>query len=78
MLIGMWTASERQITTTLVGSMNVIRAVLPVMREQRSGHVVTISSSAGFAGYHAKRVTTAHTRGAEDWSRQQQRPWRSS
>ena len=28
--------------------------------------------------YHAKRVTTAHTRGADDWSRQQQRPWRSS
>ena len=28
--------------TTLVGPMNVTRAVLPVMRRQRSGHVITI------------------------------------
>ena len=42
---------DRQITTTLIGPMNVARAVLPVVRKQRSGHVVTISSSAGFAGF---------------------------
>jgi NAD(P)-dependent dehydrogenase (short-subunit alcohol dehydrogenase family) len=41
---------DRQFAVSVTGPMNVTRAVLPVMREQRSGHVVTISSLAGFAG----------------------------
>ena len=41
---------ERQFAVSVMGPMNVTRAVLPVMRQQRSGHVVTISSLAGLAG----------------------------
>jgi NAD(P)-dependent dehydrogenase (short-subunit alcohol dehydrogenase family) len=41
---------EGQLTVSLIGPMNVTRAVLPVMRRQGSGHVVAISSLAGLAG----------------------------
>jgi NAD(P)-dependent dehydrogenase (short-subunit alcohol dehydrogenase family) len=58
---------ERQLATSLVGPMNVTRAVLPVMREQRSGHVVTISSSAGFAGFEYGTAYAASKFGVDGW-----------
>jgi NAD(P)-dependent dehydrogenase (short-subunit alcohol dehydrogenase family) len=58
---------ERQLTTTLVGPMNVTRAVLPVMRRQRSGHVITISSSAGLVGFEFGTAYAASKFGVEGW-----------
>ena len=42
-------AFRSQIETTLFGPVNVTRAVLPQLRAQRSGLVMTISSTAGIA-----------------------------
>ena len=42
-------AFRSQIETTLFGPVNVTRAVLPQLRAQRTGLVVTISSTAGIA-----------------------------
>ena len=42
-------AFRSQIETTLFGPVNVTRAVLPQMRAQRAGLVMTISSTAGIA-----------------------------
>lgn len=37
----------QQLKTSLIGPMIVTRAALPVMRNQRSGHIISISSTAG-------------------------------
>ncbi len=58
---------ERQLATSLIGPMNVTRAVLPAMRRRRSGHVVTISSSAGLAGYEYCAAYAASKFGVEGW-----------
>ena len=58
---------DSQITTSLIGPMNVTRAVLPIMRKQRSGHVVTISSTAGFAGFEYGTAYAASKFGVDGW-----------
>jgi NAD(P)-dependent dehydrogenase (short-subunit alcohol dehydrogenase family) len=58
---------ERQLTTNLIGPMNVTRAVLPVMRAQRSGHVVTIGSTAGIVGQEFCSAYAASKFGLEGW-----------
>ena len=42
---------ELQLATSLIGLMDVTRAFLPVMRKQRSGKIISISSSAGLTGF---------------------------
>jgi NAD(P)-dependent dehydrogenase (short-subunit alcohol dehydrogenase family) len=58
---------QRQLAVSLLGPMNVTRAVLPVMRRQRSGHVITISSSAGFAGFEFGSAYAASKFGVDGW-----------
>jgi NAD(P)-dependent dehydrogenase (short-subunit alcohol dehydrogenase family) len=58
---------ERQLTVSLIGPMNVTRAVLPVMRAQRSGHIVTISSLAGLVGFEYNTAYAASKFGVDGW-----------
>jgi len=56
-----------QLETNLFGPVNVTRAVLPVMRAQRRGLVVTISSTAGIAGQAFASAYAAAKFGLEGW-----------
>jgi NAD(P)-dependent dehydrogenase (short-subunit alcohol dehydrogenase family) len=58
---------RHQIETLLFGPMNVTRAVLPVMRKQRFGLVLTISSTAGIAGQMFCTAYAAAKFGIEGW-----------
>jgi NAD(P)-dependent dehydrogenase (short-subunit alcohol dehydrogenase family) len=58
---------RNQIDTLLFGPMNVTRAVLPVMRKQRSGLLLTISSTAGIAGQMFCTAYAAAKFGIEGW-----------
>jgi len=57
----------QQLAASLIGPMNVTRAVLPVMRKQRSGHIISISSSAGLSGFEFGTAYAASKFGLEGW-----------
>jgi NAD(P)-dependent dehydrogenase (short-subunit alcohol dehydrogenase family) len=56
-----------QVETNLFGPVNVTRAVLPVMRAQRAGLVVQISSTAGISGGEFVSAYAASKFGVEGW-----------
>jgi NAD(P)-dependent dehydrogenase (short-subunit alcohol dehydrogenase family) len=56
-----------QVETNLFGSVNVTRAVLSVMRGQRSGLVVQISSTAGITGQEFVSAYAASKFAVEGW-----------
>ena len=58
---------RNQLDTLLFGPMNVTRAVLPVMRKQRSGLLITISSTAGITGQMFCTAYAAAKFGIEGW-----------
>lgn len=63
--------SDRQIRdqfeTNVFGSMNVTRAVLPLMRAQRSGHIFAYSSIAGILAFPGSSVYSASKFAVEGW-----------
>jgi NAD(P)-dependent dehydrogenase (short-subunit alcohol dehydrogenase family) len=59
---------EQQLATGLIGPMNVTRAVLPVMRKQGSGHIISISSGAGLMGFEFNSAYCAAKFGLEGWT----------
>ncbi len=56
-----------QIETLMFGPMNVTRTVLPTMRKQRAGLVLTISSTAGLVGQTFCSAYAAAKFGVEGW-----------
>jgi NAD(P)-dependent dehydrogenase (short-subunit alcohol dehydrogenase family) len=58
---------DMQLMTSLIGPMNVTRAVLPVMRKQRAGKIISISSSAGFGGFEFGSAYAASKFALEGW-----------
>ncbi|HKZ64746.1 MAG TPA: SDR family NAD(P)-dependent oxidoreductase [Chitinophagaceae bacterium] len=58
---------EQQIATNLYGPMNVTKAVLPIMRKNRSGHIISISSIAGLIGTEYTSAYNASKFALEGW-----------
>jgi len=58
---------EAQVRTLLFGTMTVTRATLPIMRAQRAGTIVSISSTAGIVGQQFCSAYAAAKFGIEGW-----------
>ena len=58
---------RQQMETNFFGPLNVTRAILPVMRSQRSGHIITLSSTAGLVGQEFVAAYCASKFALEGW-----------
>lgn len=59
---------RKQIETNVFGTMKITRAILPIMREQASGFVVTVSSTSGIKSVNGGAVYSASKFALEGWS----------
>jgi NAD(P)-dependent dehydrogenase (short-subunit alcohol dehydrogenase family) len=56
-----------QFETNFFGQLNVTRAILPPMRRQRSGQIITVTSTAGFVGGDFTSAYAASKHALEGW-----------
>ncbi|WP_449372596.1 SDR family NAD(P)-dependent oxidoreductase [Arthrobacter psychrolactophilus] len=58
---------RQQMETNFFGPLNVTRAILPIMRKQRSGHIFTVTSAAGIIGQEFCAAYAASKFALEGW-----------
>ncbi|MBY3328690.1 SDR family oxidoreductase [Rhizobium laguerreae] len=58
---------DLQLASSLIGPMNVTRAVLPQMRKQRSGKIISISSTASLLGFEFCSAYSASKFALDGW-----------
>jgi len=58
---------EQNLATNLYGPMHVTRAALPVLRQQQTGLIITVSSLAGLTGYEFCTAYATAKFGLEGW-----------
>ncbi len=59
---------RRQFETNVFGTMKITRAILPIMREQGNGFVVTVSSTSGIKAVTGGSVYSASKFALEGWA----------
>lgn len=61
-------AIEQQFATNVFGAFHVTRAVLPVMRRQRAGHILNVSAIGGFVGFPGTSIYSSSKFALEGFS----------